>query len=162
MKLIPAIILLLLSSSVLSCNFKKADAKNETENPVNALGMAESAKTPVAPSQACKDVALEILTTSPRFEALTKGLHETIVKNGGTGFGMTLEGSPEAEKDALDYSPTYDFSLHENYPDRDVVVARFTFNPAEQQLYEFDAITDKLNPIDFDKNLLEKLKQVCG
>ncbi len=161
MKNIPAIITILLASSVLSCNFKKADAKNESENPVNALGLAESAKTPAAPSQACKDMALEILTTSPRFETLTKGLHEAIVKNGGTAFGITLEGSPEAEKDALDYSPTYDFSVHETYPDRNVVIARFTFNPKEQQLYEYDSITDKLNPIDFDKNLLEKLKQVC-
>ncbi|MDZ4680848.1 MAG: hypothetical protein SH848_08685 [Saprospiraceae bacterium] len=161
MKNIPVIFAILLAVSVLSCDFKKAEGRSETESPVNALGMTESAATPGVQSQACKDVALEILTTSTRFEALTKALHEAVVKNGGTGFGITLEGSPEAEKDALDYSPTYDFSLHENYPDHNVVVARFTFNPTEQQFYEYDSITDKLNPIAFDKSLLEKLKQVC-
>lgn len=145
-----------------SCTVKDGDGKNETQSPVNALGMsAEAAKTPENKPEACKEAVIEILTASPRFEERTKGLHDAVVKNGGTGFGLTLEGSPEAEKDALDYSPTYDFSLHETYPDRDVVVARFSFNPKEQQLYEYDAITDKLNPIAFDKSLLEKLKQVC-
>ena len=161
MKNLPVIIAALLVGSVLSCNFKEAEGKNETQSPVNALGMSETAKTPENKSQACKDVVMEILTASPRFEDLTKGLHDAVVKNGGTAFGITLEGSPEADKDALDYSPTYDFSLHETYPDRNVAIARFTFNPNEQQLYEYDAITDKLNPIAFDKNLLEKFKQFC-
>jgi len=161
MKNIPFILATLLAISTLSCNFKEAEGKSNTNSPVNTLGLSEYSETPADKSQACKDAVMEILTTSPRFEERTKGLHDAIVKNGGTSFGITLEGSPEAEKDALDYSPTYDFSLHETYPDRNVVIARFTFNPAEQQLYEWDAITDKLNPIPFDKTLLEKLKQVC-
>ena len=110
----------------------------------------------------CVDVVMEILTTSPTFLKETKGLDEAIVKNGGTSFGITIEGSPNPKSDdALDYSKTYDFNIHENYSDHMPVIARFTFNPADRQLYEYDIAEDKLNPIDFDRNLLLKFNELC-
>ncbi len=108
------------------------------------------------------DAAIEILTTSQAYLKKTKGLYEAVVKNGGTSFGITVESSPNPKIDgALSYSKTYDFSLHESYSDRMPVIANYTFNPADQQLYEYDAAEDKQNPIDFDKNLLLKFNNLC-
>ncbi len=163
MKNIPIIGALLLMGIVFSCNSNNAEGNSDTSDSfVNKLGIAAPAagKSEAEPPS-CTDVVMEILTTSPFFKEKTKGLHEAIVSNGGTSFGIMLEGSPEVGKDDPDYSPTYDFNLHERYPDRDVVIGRFVFDPAQQQLFERDQITDKLAPIAFDKKLLEKLKQVC-
>ncbi|NRS90644.1 hypothetical protein HNQ02_003590 [Flavobacterium sp. 7E] len=64
------------------------------------------------------NIVAKILTTSPSFIDKTKGLNEAIIKNGGTSYGYTLEGSPSPEKDtANSFSRTYDFSLHESYTD---------------------------------------------
>lgn len=110
----------------------------------------------------CIDVVTEILTTSPLYLKYTDGLYEAIVKNGGTSYGTAIEGSPNPEKDkAWYYSETYDFNLHEIYPDRMPTIARFTFDPANMQLYEDDIIKGELVPIEFDKSLLLKFKELC-
>jgi len=110
----------------------------------------------------CIDIAMEILTTSPVYLKKTKGLYEAVVKNGGTSFGITIEGSPNPKSDeAMDFSNTYDFSLHESYPDHNATIGHFSFNPTERQLYEYDVAEDKSNPIDFDRNLLLKFNEIC-
>jgi len=92
----------------------------------------------------------------------TKGLNKAIVKNGGTSFGITVEGSPNPKKDnALDYSENYEFNLHETYSERTTVITRFKFKPSDRKLYEYDAAEDKLNPIDFNKKLLTKFDGNC-
>ena len=110
----------------------------------------------------CLDVVLEILITSQTYLKKTKGLNEAIIKNGGTSFGITVEGSPNPKRDdALDYSQNYDFNLHESYSERTTVIARFTFKLSDRKLYEYDAAEDKLNPIDFDQKLLVKFDEIC-
>ena len=110
----------------------------------------------------CIDIVMEILETSPVYLKKTKGLYEAVVKNGGTSFGITIEGSPNPKADeAMDFSNTYDFNLHETYSDHMPVTARFTFNPADRQLYEYDLAEDKLNTIDFDRKLLLKFNEIC-
>ena len=105
---------------------------------------------------------MEILTTSPVYLKKTKGLYEAIVKNGGTSFGITIEGSPNPKTDnAIDFSDTYDFNLHESYPERMTVIARFTFNPVTKQLYEFDAAEGEFYSVVFDRNLLLKFNEIC-
>jgi len=107
-------------------------------------------------------IVTNILTTSPRYIQLTKGLLEAVVKNGGLSFGISLEGSPNPRKDsAWSYSKTYDFTIYEMYPDRQLNTARFSFNPKNKQLYEYDAALDKLVPIEFDRNLLVKFDELC-
>lgn len=101
------------------------------------------------------EVVKEIVTTSPAFLKTTKGLSNAIIKNGGKGFGTMVEGSPNPKKDNGErYSETYDFNLHESYPDHTAVIARYSFNPSKKQLYEWDAVTDEYHPIPFDKKLL--------
>ena len=110
----------------------------------------------------CIDIVMEILTTSPVYIKRTKGLYEAIVKNGGLSFGIMIEGSPNPSTDkAMEYSETYDFGLHESYSDRMVTIARFTFNPVDRQLYEYDVVQDDLIPIDFNRNLLLKFNELC-
>ena len=110
----------------------------------------------------CIDIAMEILTTSPVYLKKTKGLYEAVVKNGGTSFGVTIEGSPNPKSDeALSFSDNYDFSLHETYPNHNAIIGYFIFNPTERQLYEYDVAEDKSNQIEFDRNLLLKFKEIC-
>ena len=102
-------------------------------------------------------IVKEILTTSPRYKQITKGLHKAVVKNGGLSFGIGLEGSPNPRQDkAWSYSETYDFTLYEMYTDRKLNIARFSFNPNNKQLYEYDEAHDQLKPIAFDRSLLLK------
>jgi hypothetical protein len=112
--------------------------------------------------KSCIDVVTEILLTSPTYLEKTKGLNNAVVKNGGTSFGITLEGSPNPEKeDAQEYSKTYDFNLHETYPDHMPVIERFSFNPEDKQLYLINPVEDKLTPINFDRRLLLKFNELC-
>lgn len=104
------------------------------------------------------DVVMDILTTSPAFVEMTKGLEKAVVKNGGTGYGIAIEESPNPERDgAMIVSDIYRFSLHESYADRKVTVARFEFDPKKKQLYEYNVAEDKLIPMEFDKDLLSEL-----
>ena len=112
--------------------------------------------------KSCYQVVVQILTTSKRYKQLTKGLYERVVKNGGTSYGIMLEGSPNPKQDtAMEYSKTYDFNLHESYPDREPVIARFTFDKKKRQLYEYDVVNDELKAIDFNKKLLLELDKAC-
>jgi len=110
----------------------------------------------------CPDIASEIMASSATFKNKTEGLLEAIVKNGGTSYGIELEGSPDPIIDkAPAQSKTYDFNLHETYADRAPVVARFSFDPQSKQLYLYDPVLDSLTPIDFDRRLLRKFDEIC-
>ena len=142
-----------------ACNNQTKPAKHDS----TAVGTPTASQNQqLQQTVSCLEVAYQVLTTSNRFKELTKGLYNAVVKNGGTSYGLDLEGSPNPKQDsAMDYSKTYDFSLHETYTDRDVVTARFAFSMAAKQLYEYDITQDSLMPIDFDKTLLPKLNSVC-
>jgi hypothetical protein len=116
---------------------------------------------PVA-TKTCSQLAYLILTTSPRYQNLTNGLQERIIKNGGTSFYISYEGSPYPKIDsAMNYSKTFDYSIHENYPDHAPLIASFTFDPAKKQLLEYNVALDSLMPVAFDKTLLVDLAKVC-
>ncbi|MGY0041460.1 hypothetical protein [Pedobacter sp. NJ-S-72] len=85
-----------------------------------------------------------------------------MIKNGGTSFGFMCEGSPTPKIDsAMNYSKTYDYSVHESYPDHAPVIARYTFDPVKKQLFEYNTALDSLVPITFNKNLLSDLDKAC-
>ncbi|KFF07509.1 hypothetical protein [Flavobacterium reichenbachii] len=159
------IFLLSLTIILFSCH------KTETSNTkVETTTKKAIVKDTIKPAQnknssdtiACIDVVLEILTTAPSYAEGTKGLYEAVVKNGGTSFGITVEGSPNPERDkALDYSENYVLSLHETYPDRMPTIARYTFDPSKNELYEYNTAEDTLLPISFNKELLLKYRKVC-
>lgn len=111
---------------------------------------------------ACDSIAKEILTTSDRYKKLTKGLAKAVINNGGLSFGVRLDGSPGPSHDKTwIYSKTYDFTLYEMYSDRKLNTARFSFDPVNQQLYEYDEVHNQLTPIEFDRKLLVKYDTVC-
>jgi hypothetical protein len=110
----------------------------------------------------CVDIAKEIVITSPRFIQLTKGLTSAVIDNGGQSFGVSLEGSPNPKKDkALSFSKTYDFTVYEIYTDRQLNAGSFSFNPVNNQLYEYNQVADKLQPIVFDRDLLMAFGLLC-
>lgn len=102
------------------------------------------------------NVVKKVLKTSARYAQITKGLHKAVIENGGQGFGICLERSPNPKKDgAMGFSKTYDFVIYEMYPERQLNIAWFTFNPHTKKLYEYDPILDRQKQIAFDKNVLE-------
>jgi hypothetical protein len=110
----------------------------------------------------CDSIVKEILTTSQRYQKLTNGLNKAVVNNGGLSFGIRLEASPNPRQDkSWSYSKTYDFTIYEVYTDRELNTARFSFNPNNKQLYEYDEVHDQLKPIEFDRNLLSKYEALC-
>jgi len=111
----------------------------------------------------CHLIIYQILTTSTRYQNLTKGLAERVIANGGTSYGLLYEGSPNPAIDsAMEYSRTYDYSLHESYPDRQPVIARFSFDRKKRQLFEYDTAQDSLIAIAFNKKLLLDLDKACN
>jgi hypothetical protein len=119
-------------------------------------------KTEQKELESCESLVKEILTCSPRYRQLTKGLNEAVVKNGGLSFEMILEGSPKPKPDkAWRYSKTYDFTVYEMYTDRALNTASFSFNPENKLLYEYDATHNQLKSIAFDRNLLLKFESLC-
>lgn len=113
-------------------------------------------------TKTCSQIAYLILTTSPRYQSLTNGLKERIIKNGGTSFYVSYEGSPYPKIDsAMNYSKTFDYSIHENYPDHAPLIASFTFDPVKKQLFEYNVAQDSLIPAAFDKTLLVDLAKAC-
>ena len=99
------------------------------------------------------DIAERIVTISPTFLKMTKGLAQRIVKNGGTSFGISLESSPDESDNS------YQFELHESYPDRSVTFARFSFDVEKQELTLYDGVEDVWKPIAFDRKWLSQLKK---
>jgi len=167
MKTIRISVLLFSILLAFACNNKQSDKTKEDESVVKKLLTGKSIfkkqeKAELNKYKSCESIVKEILTTSPRYCQLTKGLNKAVVKNGGQSFGITLEGSPNPLHDkAWGYSETYDFTIYENYMDRQLKTARFSFNPNNKQLYEYDAVNDQLKPIKFDRKLLLKYEALC-
>jgi len=101
----------------------------------------------------------QILTTSPRFRQLTKGLYNnTSTEQKGLSYGIILEGSPNKKQNTTrSFSRNYDFTVYQLSPVGKLNAGYFSFDPKNKQLYEFNASKGQLNAIEFDRNLLIKL-----
>jgi hypothetical protein len=100
----------------------------------------------------------QILTTSPRFRQLTKGLYsKTSIETEGLSYGIILAGSPNKKQNTTrSFSRNYDFTVYQLSPDGKLNTGYFSFDPKNKQLYEYDATKNQLNAIEFDRNLLVK------
>ena len=150
-----------------ACNNRQSKKADDTgsvaSNPISEepmlKGIEKSGQKDLKP---CDNLVKEILTTSARYRQLTKELNKEVIKNGGLYFGIAMEGSPNPRQDKTwSYSKTYDFTLYEMYPDRQLNTARFSFNPEDKLLYEYDEVHDQLKPIAFDRELLKKYEALC-
>jgi hypothetical protein len=160
------LLLLPLLMILFSCQKREANTiptfASSTQKTTKKHSIAPSQSNKINDTVTCIDVVIEILTTAPSYVEETKGLYEAVVKNGGTSIGITVEGSPNPERDkARDHSETYDLSLHETYPDRMPTIARYTFDPSKNELYEYNTAEDSLIPITFNKELLLKYRNTC-
>lgn len=165
MKTFKSILFLIIILAAFTCtnnNKKVEESTGINKSITEKFNIKKSEKIAIINSVSCKYIIKKILTTSPRYIELTDGLTDAIIKNGGQSFGILLEGSPNPRQDkAMSYSGTYDYTLYETYPDRQLNTSRFSFNPDNKQLYEYDAIHDQLLPIEFDKNLLIQFDLNC-
>jgi len=159
-------ILVLLLLTLLACNRHPRKNVNEDnpllkEQPTKESIDKKKTKNEVQRIKACDSLVTNILITSSRYKQLTKGLNKAIIKNGGQSFGVRLEGSPNPIKNqSWGYSKTYDFTVYEIYTDRQLNIARFSFDPKSNLLYEYDTDLDQLKPIEFDRNLLSDLEKI--
>lgn len=111
----------------------------------------------------CITVVFKILESSPEYIKITNGLSDRIIKNGGTSYGYRIEGSPNPKEDeAEQYAAKYEFSLHETYPDRAPVIARYAFDPVKKKLFQYDAPEGEFSiPLSFEKKWLKKFEEIC-
>ena len=152
-----------------SCTQQKQETKKETVKTDTLVKTIVSTNKPakadtVRPvfQSPCSQIVYEILTTSESYKSLTDGLEERVIKNGGTSIGFMCEGSTTPKIDSAEnYSKPYDDSVHESYPDHSPVIARYTFDPAKKQLFEYNTALDSLIPVSFNKNLLLDLDKAC-
>jgi hypothetical protein len=101
--------------------------------------------------------------STPQVRKLTKNLGAAVRKNGGTGFGYMLYGSPNPRRDdAEKFSDKFEFSLHESYPDRIVNIADFEFDPKTNRLIKVNIIEPgKPTILAYNKRLLADFKKAC-
>lgn len=117
---------------------------------------------PIIETKNCVEIIFEIIETSTHFLEKTKGLTDKIIKNGGTSYGLMLEGSPNPiDDDAENESETYDFNLHETYPDHSPIICRYSFNLAKKQLFLYDPAEDEFIEIEFDKKRMKSFNKSC-
>ncbi len=135
----------------------------KTKNSIENIKIIETTGPKKIYTKDCENLITEIVTTSDRYKQITKGLNKAVVKNGGQFFGIRLDGSPDPKpKEVCRYSKTFDFIVYEMYPDRQLNTARFSFDPDKKLLYEYNINSDKLKPLEFDKNLLLKFDSICA
>lgn len=152
-------IFLLLTVVLVACNSQPSKQRGDSANTDSSnTDKMESVDKPGF----CDALVEEILKSSPRYKKLTEGLLQAVKRNGGTSVSVVMEKSPDAtDKKAYEYSANYEMQLAENYPDRQISIARFVFDPSEKELYEYDIIADSLKSIPFDQKLLDNAKEYC-
>lgn len=152
-------IFLLLTVVLIACNSQSSKQGNDSAiNDSVTIGKTES----VEKNGFCDKLVEEILKTSPRYKKITDGLLEAVKRNGGTSVSVVMEKSPDTtDKKSYEYSTNYEMQLTENYPDRQVSIARFVFSPSTKELYEYDIIADSLKSIPFDVKVLDNPKEYC-
>ena len=158
--------------AIFACNSKQVKTGNNKPEPLvqetfdTVVPLPENldnTKQLESESNDCELLATEILKTSPRYLQLTSGLKEAVIKNGGTLFDVSLKITQDTSSgNTAKNSNLYEFTIYEIYPDRELNTARFTFNSATKLLYEYDAVDDKLKPIEFDEKLAAEFDSQCN
>lgn len=160
MKIVGLITIGSLIMAAYSCHYQpnKLENNNIASVNINAAEKSNNSKTNDAElkeSDSKKELITKIVSNSPRFKQLSTGLTERVIKNGGLSYELRLERCPcNTNGKKWNYSKTFDFTLYEVYTDRELNTNSFSFDPSINQLYEYDAFTDKFVPIEFDRSLL--------
>ena len=160
MKTIKVVIILLTIIGTMACTQKANKSKIETSSQSDL--QTDTLENGSVGAESRGQVIKEILEKSPRYCQLTKGLLKAVVKNGGTSFGISFEGSPNPKADsAMSISRTYDFTLYESYPERRLTTHSFSFDPRTRKLYEYDDELAQKRTLEIDNELLHKYELLC-
>ena len=114
-------------------------------------------------SENCIDAVFKIIESSENYRELTDGLEERIIKNGGTGFGFSVNVSPNPNVDqAIEKGDFYEISVHESYPDRMVNLEYYRFDRHQKKLFVMNIVEGEYEEIAFDHNLIAEFERACA
>lgn len=154
-------LLMIVFFTVISCNTRNNSSDNSSTQQDSSSYSSDKDTLDVAIDY-CPALVKEILKSSPRYKQLTDGLLAAVKKNGGISVDVVLDKSPNPKQDnTLEYSTSYEMQITENYTDRQVSLAHFSYDPAKSVLYEYDVVRDQLITIEFDQNLLHNAQEYC-
>lgn len=158
------IIVLLGLSSCTFTSTKTTSKTAEEKQPVDSFLFPKALKaSSIDRDKSIVNLVKSILISSPRYKQITLGLTDSIIKNGGDSFGISLQGSPHPKLDqAWGYSKNYDFTIYEVYPERILGRASFTFDLKSKKLYEIDMNTQSSVAIEFNRALLLKFDSISS
>jgi hypothetical protein len=152
--------LLLIFVLLASCNTQRQPTVTDSI-PNDSVTYENDENANTSASQYCGHLVIEVLKSSARFKELSAQLSAAIKKNGGE-IGVVLDKSPFPNVDkAMSYSENYEMQVTENYPDRQVNIAHFNFDPHKKQLYEYNVIRDQFINVDFNTSLLDNAGEYC-
>jgi len=114
-------------------------------------------------SERCIEAVFSIIESSKEFRELTDGLEDRIRENGGTGYGFTVEVSPNPITDkAYEKGDFYEISLHESYGDRMPNIAHFRFDHHQKKLFIMNVVNADYEEIGFNEKLVESFVLECS
>lgn len=157
------IVLVMLSACTLQTAKNKVKTAEESAM-IDSLSFPKALEmTIIDGDKSMVNMVKSILVSSPRYKQITLGLTDSIIKNGGDSFGISLQGSPYPKIDqAWGYSKNYDLTIYELYPERRLPRAYFMFDPKTEKLYEIDLTTQTPVSIDFNRDLLLKFDSLAS
>lgn len=151
-------------TAVSGCQEKSDQKENQKETPKTAKVDQIKPKTDLHKvSERCIETVFDIIESSKEFKELSEGLEERIRENGGTGYGFTVEVSPNPVTDqAFTKGDFYEISLHESYEDRMPNIAHFRFDHHQKKLFMMNVVNADYEEIGFDENLVESFVLQCS
>jgi len=109
--------------------------------------------------EVCINYVIDLIRSTSAFQNQTAGLNEKIKKNGGISFGFKVEASPLPDTDNAElYAENIEISLHENYPNRMPIIARYVYVVKENNLYQVDNVEGELILLELDPSSIYPTK----
>lgn len=150
----------------IACGCQKKASQEENQKLTPKADSVEQIKTKTDlhnVSERCIETVFNIIESSKEFRELTDGLEDRIRENGGTGYGFTVEVSPNPVTDqASEKGDFYEISLHESYEDRMPNIAHFRFDHHQKKLFMMNVVNADYEEIGFNKNLVESFVLQCS
>ncbi|MBA5793535.1 hypothetical protein H1R17_09465 [Flavobacterium sp. xlx-214] len=148
-----------------ACNNKTSNTETKVEKQLvkkDSLPKVEKVTDLHKVSKDCIEMVFELIKSSEHFKELTDGLNENIIANGGTGFGFTVETSPNPNLDnANEKGDYYEISVHESYPDHMTNIAHYRFDRHQKMLFVLNIVTAEYEEINFNHQLIADFNLAC-
>lgn len=148
---------------IYSCKEKPVEKKTEKVTAIkDTVDQVKSRTDLHKVSDRCIETVFKIIESSPEFKELTEGLEQRVRENGGSGYGFTVEVSPNPVTDqAFEKGDFYEISLHESYDDRMPNIAHFRFDHHQKKLFMMNVVNADYEEIVYDDKLAKTFVLEC-